>query len=804
MAGIEAGFINLLIAPKLVSDFAGTLGSDLEKTLVPAADKAGKAFSEKLSENLNKAGKGLTAGVTAPILAVGGAAIAAGMDIDGAFDNIRVQTGATGSALEGLKDDFRAVAGETAASFEEAGGVIATLNQRLGLTGKPLQELAKQLLNIKQITGETADTDQVTKFFNAFGIGADKQAATLDKLFVISQKTGVGFNELIGQTLGQTAAFETLGFSAIDAAAFVGKLESSGANTGAVLAGLNKAIAASVSGDKAAEKATKDLAKAQETLQSKTLDLQVAEQKLDEVRANPKAKPSDLLEAQNNVTKLKNEITAATAEIDTNNKIIAQSTGGLAKTTETFFADTVKTIESLLAAGDEAAAQDLAKNIFGAKGFTTVIKQIKEGTFNITEFTAEVNNSTESINDLAAETADFPEQMAKLKSQGKLALEPIANVLIPAITDAFTAAIPVLKQVGEFLQGLSPETTRLIVIFAGLAAALGPALIAFSKVITSVQTITAVVKTMNLTILANPWAIAAAAAIAVVYLIIKNWDSISAFFSNLWNGIVEITKSAADAIAGAFQAVASFIVGIWDGLVNATKTAFDFIAGVVSGAIDTIKNIFNAGINFIKNNWQTILGILTGPIGQAVLLITRNWDTIKQGFGTVINWIRSGASNLYNLLITPFKSAVSGIGNALQAIRNGVTGTINAVINAFKSMQAAVTNAINALVKLPGFKQIASIFGAAAGAFSKFFGGARATGGPVDANTAYLVGEQGPEIMVPRSSGTILPNNVLGGLLGPSSGGASYTVNVYNPVAEPSSASIPAALRRANLLRSNA
>lgn len=37
-------------------------------------------------------------------------------------------------------------------------------------------------------------------------------------------------------------------------------------------------------------------------------------------------------------------------------------------------------------------------------------------------------------------------------------------------------------------------------------------------------------------------------------------------------------------------------------------------------------------------------------------------------------------------------------------------------------------------------------------------GGARAAGGPVDAGSAYLVGENGPEMFVPQSAGTIAPN----------------------------------------------
>ena len=40
---------------------------------------------------------------------------------------------------------------------------------------------------------------------------------------------------------------------------------------------------------------------------------------------------------------------------------------------------------------------------------------------------------------------------------------------------------------------------------------------------------------------------------------------------------------------------------------------------------------------------------------------------------------------------------------------------------------------------------------------------ARANGGPVSTGTPYMVGERGPELFVPSNSGTIVPNNALGG-----------------------------------------
>lgn len=48
-------------------------------------------------------------------------------------------------------------------------------------------------------------------------------------------------------------------------------------------------------------------------------------------------------------------------------------------------------------------------------------------------------------------------------------------------------------------------------------------------------------------------------------------------------------------------------------------------------------------------------------------------------------------------------------------------------------------------------------------ALAAVFGGFRATGGPVSAGKAYIVGERGPEIMMPNTSGIVIPNGGFGG-----------------------------------------
>lgn len=63
--------------------------------------------------------------------------------------------------------------------------------------------------------------------------------------------------------------------------------------------------------------------------------------------------------------------------------------------------------------------------------------------------------------------------------------------------------------------------------------------------------------------------------------------------------------------------------------------------------------------------------------------------------------------------------------------------------------------------------------GGFSGIFSSLFGGFRASGGPVSAGRAYVVGERGPELLIPGTAGTVVPN------------GAGSTVNVFNYGSEP-------------------
>lgn len=220
------GYLDL--HPQLSSGFAGTLTG----LLGPMGAKLGELLKSPIALGI---GAGLTAGI---------AAVNLGGSFDEAFDQIRIGTGATGEALEGLKDDFREVFGSVPVDMDLASAAVADLNTRLGLTGEPLQDLAVQFLNLSRITGTdlSANIAGVTRVFGDWGVATEDQAGALDSLFRASQATGASVDGISASLVQYGAPLRQLGFDFETSAALIAKFEKEGVNAELVLGSLRIAL----------------------------------------------------------------------------------------------------------------------------------------------------------------------------------------------------------------------------------------------------------------------------------------------------------------------------------------------------------------------------------------------------------------------------------------------------------------------------------------------------------------------------------------------------------------------------------
>ena len=100
-----------------------------------------------------------------------------------------------------------------------------------------------------------------------------------------------------------------------------------------------------------------------------------------------------------------------------------------------------------------------------------------------------------------------------------------------------------------------------------------------------------------------------------------------------------------------------------------------------------------------------------------------------------------------------------------QEIEDGIVQNLTDAVMGTQTLAEAAIKVLDQmkrkLVELAIQKAFAGIGGPIGGFFGSLFG--RANGGRVSANQPYMVGERGREVFVPTTSGTIVPNNQLGG-----------------------------------------
>jgi TP901 family phage tail tape measure protein len=128
-----------------------------------------------------------------------------------------------------------------------------------------------------------------------------------------------------------------------------------------------------------------------------------------------------------------------------------------------------------------------------------------------------------------------------------------------------------------------------------------------------------------------------------VYALIKNWDSVAAFFIGLWNKIV----------------------------------------GVFTGAWNGIKSILSG-----LPNWIVGLLAVFFPLISLPLLIITNWDTIKGFFASLWSGITTAVSQFVNwlggiwgLAVSGFTSAWSFVFNFFVSLWSGITTTVSNFAN---------------------------------------------------------------------------------------------------------------------------
>lgn len=214
---------------------------DLDKKTKDATKNMSQKFTD-FGDGLKKKGKTMFKGVTLPLMALGGVAFTAAYDMDKAYNNIIVGTGATGEALEGLKDTLKNAMKEVPNSADEVSNAISNINTITGATGDVLEDLTVNILDVSRMLGEdgVANSMAFSKALEQFQIPAEDGVAELENLFRMTQDYGIGLDSLTGYLGKFGPVMNNAGFSMGESAEFMSRLEANGIQVTRVMPGLNQ------------------------------------------------------------------------------------------------------------------------------------------------------------------------------------------------------------------------------------------------------------------------------------------------------------------------------------------------------------------------------------------------------------------------------------------------------------------------------------------------------------------------------------------------------------------------------------
>jgi hypothetical protein len=224
----------------------------------------------------------------------------------------------------------------------------------------------------------------------------------------------------------------------------------------------------------------------------------------------------------------------------------------------------------------------------------------------------------------------------------------------------------------------------------------------------------------------------------------------------------DVTNSLAETFAGAADTAANTFEGKMTRLGLAFEDVRDTVGGFVLDAITPMVENIVTKVMPALSSFAESLGGAEGLKGTFDTFVS----AAKNLFLPIFNGIRSAFNNIkasvmenkeeFTALFNFLKNYVAPfLGGALRIAIQGIGAVISTVVD----LVASLVRGFQSLISFG--QRVGGVIGSVGGFLG--FGGNRAMGGSVSANTAYVVGERGPELFVPQGSGSIVPNNRMGG-----------------------------------------
>lgn len=648
--------------------FTGKMDVAIQK--IETQEKSLKKLGGKMvktGKQMTSAGKTMSAGVTAPVLAIGTASLKTAMDFEYGMDKVKSISSATASEMDLLTAKAKVMGAKTKFSATESADAFSYM----AMAGWKTQDMLSGIEGIMYLAGATGEdlastSDIVTDALTAFGLQAKDTNRFVDVLAQTANASNTSVS-LMGETFKFVAPVAgALGYSIEDTSTAIGIMANSGIKASQAGTAL-RSLLTNLS------KPTDSMKKAMDKLGISLTDNEGNMKSFSEVMGDLRNGFSTLSEAE------KAQYAATIAGKTGMSGLLA-----IVNSSEEDF----NTLAGAIYNADGAAKQMYDTANDNLTGKMTVLKSTIESiSISIGErLTPYIGKLTEFVQGLAD----------KFNSLSDEQLDTIIKFA------GIAAAIgPVLIVVGKATTGFGKLLKSTKSIVSGIKAVRS----AFS----SVSSFIGILNPKLLLVVAIVGAVA-----AIAYVVYKNWDKIKPVFDKVGNALklcvtemkanleqfvgkakeniekikekfnefVQKCKDTKDKVTGFFTNIKNSIVDWYNGCVTKFKnfigSCADMVAKVKGHIVAFIskfteaKNSLSAIIGNIKGYFDGIKTTLGGVISFITGVFTGNWSRAWQGIKDI------------------FKGIFGSISSVVKAPLNAVIGLINGAIGAINKISFTV------------------------------------------------------------------------------------------------------------------
>lgn len=228
---------------------------------------------------------------------------------------------------------------------------------------------------------------------------------------------------------------------------------------------------------------------------------------------------------------------------------------------------------------------------------------------------------------------------AQIKSAG----EQIGSVFLPIVSK-------IAAKIGEWadkFQGLDGGTQKIILVVAGLAAGLGPLLIALgaaAKAVLAINAAMALLAANPIVLAITAIVIGIAALVAGLIYAYNNFEVFRAFVDQTWDAIQTIITFAWENV----------IKPIWDAIVWYVQ---NLLIPYYKMLWEIVKFVFEAIGAYISFVWGNIISPVFNFIKAGI-------ETLIDAFFSIKDGISGAFSTIYDIVTSPFRAAFNFIANA--------------------------------------------------------------------------------------------------------------------------------------------